>query len=127
MRLKFYKHNRKAILYPNEYLSIIIDGMKQNITRCPHFSRVTKKNDADAENYFKFHVTGIIGAGIGLSLYVDHNEISHNANLNCSQIVDYLLKYKENGGNARKVYIQVKHISFLNLLYISFFLQFSFG
>lgn len=38
-RNKYYKHNIKARVNPNKYLSLIIDGMDQAKHNLPHFTK----------------------------------------------------------------------------------------
>ena len=54
-RNKYYKHNIKARVNPNKYLSLIIDGMDQAKHNLPHFTTSTK-----VKSMLLVHVLNII-------------------------------------------------------------------
>ncbi|CAG2253456.1 unnamed protein product [Mytilus edulis] len=57
-RQKYYKHNNKAQEDPDQYLSLIIDGMDQAKTNLPRFHNVTK---ADCKlSKMHHHLTGVL-------------------------------------------------------------------
>lgn len=45
-KTEYYKHQGKAKLFPNRYLSLIIDGMDQSKTSLPHFAQASKFTSA---------------------------------------------------------------------------------
>lgn len=58
-RQKYYSHKLKAMMHPEKYLSIIIDGMDQNKTDCPVLSRHTKDEAPLGQRIIGVRVHGI--------------------------------------------------------------------
>lgn len=58
-RQKYYKHKLKAMMHPEKYLSIIIDGMDQKKTDCPVLSRYTKDEAPLGQRIIGVKVHGI--------------------------------------------------------------------
>ena len=68
-RDKYAKHASKAKNQPSKYLSIILDGMDQNKTAIPHFSRHSKTTQGIWK--LKTHLTGAILHGKGILGFFD--------------------------------------------------------
>jgi hypothetical protein len=81
-REKYYKHKRKAIANPNQYLSIIMDGMDQKKTHLPVWSRYTKD-----ESPMEQRVVGVMVHGIRNYAFVVDSTVPGGTNL----MVDILL------------------------------------
>ena len=64
-REKYYSHKLKAMMQPNKFLSIIIDGMDQKKTDCPVVGREIKE-----ESPLKQRITGAKVHGIADYVFV---------------------------------------------------------
>ncbi|XP_052789179.1 uncharacterized protein LOC128223807 [Mya arenaria] len=81
-RSKYYKHIRKAKSQPDQYLSIILDGMDQEKTRLPHLP-TTPKSLSNAWKV-QFNLMGAIAHGIGIYGFFDPFQWSHGGNYTIS-------------------------------------------
>jgi len=77
-RQKYYKHRDKAKRNPNEYLSLIMDGMDQAKLKVPNYVTTTKDNSAQVD----VKLSGVKAHGLGEYFYFSTNEFKTGANLN---------------------------------------------
>ena len=91
-REKYAKHRQKADKNPNEYMSIIIDGMDQDKTDIPHI--LTNPKAMAGAYTLDTHVTGIIAHGRCSMMAVDCGEFPHDSNLTIEVIVRLIHRFK---------------------------------
>jgi len=77
-RQKYYKHRDKAKRNPNEYLSLIMDGMDQAKLKVPNYVTTTKDNTAQLD----VKLSGVKAHGLGEYFYFSNNEFKTGSNLN---------------------------------------------
>ena len=75
-REKNYKHKLKAMMQPDRYLSIIIDGMDQKKTDCPVVGKSVKE-----ESPLKQRIIGVKVHGIGNYVYVLDESVPGGSNI----------------------------------------------
>jgi hypothetical protein len=66
-RMEYNRGRTAAISQPDEYLSLIIDGMDQNTTWVPSFRQSVKGIES---RYLKTHLCGVLVHGIGLYCHI---------------------------------------------------------
>ena len=92
-RARYYLNREKARQEPQKYLSIIIDGMDQNKTDLPHF---TRKNKSACNMWvLRTHVTGAIVHGKRSFAFIDVHLWPHDSNLTINILLQLLLQLKE--------------------------------
>ncbi|XP_074653607.1 uncharacterized protein LOC141907763 [Tubulanus polymorphus] len=110
-RYAYNMRKKMAIEEPQEYLSLIIDGMYQNKTCIPHFVGPRSKEMSAAE-VLKTHVTGVISHGHNFrKCYVDVLQYKHDSNLTINILVKTLWKLSQNGRLPRTLYVQADNCS----------------
>ena len=92
-RRKYYKHVEKARRNPEQYMSVIIDGMDQSKTFVPHFVRVSKLVSSIWK--LRTHVTGAIVHGQGTYAFFDNFEWPHSSNLTINVLLSVLQIHKD--------------------------------
>ncbi|XP_061171052.1 uncharacterized protein LOC133180592 [Saccostrea echinata] len=92
-RQKYYKHQQKAKMFPNKYLSLIIDGMDQSKTSLPHFVHASKFTSTMWK--LRVHLIGVIVHGIGIYGFFDLFQYSHSTNLTISILLSVLYSMKD--------------------------------
>ncbi|XP_019628130.1 PREDICTED: uncharacterized protein LOC109472715 [Branchiostoma belcheri] len=93
-RMKYYKHSRKARRNPEQYMSVIIDGMDQEATLLPHYAQTTK--DDHGLWRLKTQVTGALSHGERKCYArVDHMQYPHDTNLTLNFLTDILVQAAE--------------------------------
>ena len=90
-REKYDKHIKKAKRHPDQYLSVIIDGMDQKVTSLPHFIQESKTTNGAWK--LLTHVTGAIVHGRGHHAFLDLNEVPHDANITLTVLTTLLQRY----------------------------------
>ena len=94
-RQKYYTHRDKAKRNPNEYLSLIMDGMDQAKLKVPNYVTTTKDNSAQMD----VKLSGVKAHGIGEYFYFSNNEFKPGANLNIEclhrTLIDLRRRYDE--------------------------------
>ena len=77
-RRDYWKTKNSAILYPNESLCLIVDGMDQNKTMVPKLQQVVKGIEG---RYVKTHLCGVLVHGEGLysDVWIDSHH-KHDSN-----------------------------------------------
>lgn len=74
-RHKYFKHQEKAKVFPNRYLSLIIDGMDQSKTSLPHFAQASKFTSAMWK--LRVHLIGVVVHGIGIYGFFTYREVTN--------------------------------------------------
>ena len=82
-------NREKARQEPQKYLSIIVDGMDQNKTDLPHFTR--KSKSAGNMWVLRTHITGAILHGRRSFAFIDVHLWPHDSNLTNNIILNLLL------------------------------------
>ena len=77
-RRDYWKAKNDAILYPNESMCLIVDGMDQNTTMVPKLRQAVKEIEA---RYVKTHLSGVLVYGEGLysDVWIDSHH-KHDSN-----------------------------------------------
>jgi hypothetical protein len=107
-RTVYYKHNRKALLYPNRYASLNYDGFDQKKTELPH---TIGKKTHEAANRMEIHVAGIVSRGFAqpLLLYLADPHFTNCGNMTATIVKDCFEKQYDFGqfeASQRKQLIQ---------------------
>ncbi|CAG2239875.1 unnamed protein product [Mytilus edulis] len=90
-REAYYVRRGMAEMRPDEYVSIILDGMDQNKTDLPHYVKWNNPNGAGALK-LRTHVVGSIVHGRGKQYFLDYNQFKHDTNLTLSCLLRILQK-----------------------------------
>lgn len=91
-RKKYYKHQKKAVSYPDKYLSIIIDGMDQSKTHLPHWIQCSKRGKLPPVLYLQLdncyrdckniHILGfcalLLKAGVSKKVRLSYLMVGHS-------------------------------------------------
>ncbi|XP_077986807.1 uncharacterized protein LOC144441142 isoform X2 [Glandiceps talaboti] len=107
-RESYYNNIMRAKAQPDDYLSVIIDGMEQNCSNLPHFPKKTKENSTLWK--LKTHLTGVLVHSEDLKLvFIDCNQWPHDSNLTCTILMNVFdIVSKRHGGNLPPVlYLQM--------------------
>ena len=104
-RQRYYTNRQAAIENPEEYLSIIQDGMDQNKTNIPHFVRVTKS----CQNLWclRTHLTGCLVHGVGNFGFFDFLQCPHDCNLTLTSLLLTLSAMAKRGPLPRRLLLQM--------------------
>ena len=104
-RDRYYANRQAAIDNPDEYFSLILDGMDQNKTNLPHMIRVTKS----CQNLWclRTHLTGCLVHGIGVFGYFDYLQWSHDTNLTITCLMNTLMECSREKVLPRKLLLQM--------------------
>ncbi|XP_053407037.1 uncharacterized protein LOC123566018 [Mercenaria mercenaria] len=102
---KYYYSKRQASKqYPDEFLSLIIDGMDQSKTDLPHFVGRQAKSINPAA-MLKTHITGVISHGHGMfASFLDILQYPHDPNLTINVILSVLQKISQLKGELPPVF-----------------------
>ena len=112
-----YSHGREvAMNEPDQYLSLIIDGMDQNTIWVPKFKQSVKGIES---RYMKTHLCGVLVHGVGLYCHVwidahhKHNsnqvatsiiKVLNDVKQQCGKLPSYLCIQADNCGRETKMY-----------------------
>ena len=114
-RKKYHSHREKARLYPDKYLTIIVDGMDQAKTNLPNTKLIEKTTSSLWR--LRTHVTGVIvhtKASFAKLVYcfVDLVQYPHDSNLTLTVILNVLIDFVKNNQQLPEVlYLQMDNTS----------------
>ena len=114
-RKKYHSHREKARLYPDKYLTMIIDGMDQSKTNLPNTKLIAKS--ISSLWHLRTHVTGVIlhtKASFAKLVYcfVDLVQYPHDSNLTLTVILNVLIDFaKSNQQLPEVLYLQMDNTS----------------
>ena len=84
-RICYYTNIELAMRFPEEFLSLIQDGMDQRKTDMPAEEARSKQTECNPR--VKTHVTGVMANGIGNFLYLDTKQFGKGADLTLTVMV----------------------------------------
>ena len=84
-RLEYYKRIHSSLASPNEYMSIISDGMAQTHCQIPWMG-----NQYDFGSYLPQHLQGVLQHGKSFSCFRTFHNVKHGVNLNIYSILKVL-------------------------------------
>lgn len=105
-RTQYYASKCKALLHPEDCLSLIMDAMDQRKTAIPFFLNPSKS--IAGEYVLKTKLMGVKVHGIGHYLYFSTNQICHDSNFSVECLRRTILKLHDQhqGKLPRTLYIQ---------------------
>ncbi|KAJ8299830.1 hypothetical protein KUTeg_022577 [Tegillarca granosa] len=92
-RRKYHKHAMKARLYPEKYVSIIIDGMDQKKTQIPHLLYISSFIAGMWK--LRTHLVGAIVHGVGVYGFFDYYQYPHGSNLTIHVLLSILFMIRD--------------------------------
>ncbi|XP_078346095.1 uncharacterized protein LOC144631526 isoform X2 [Oculina patagonica] len=104
-RRAYYANCLKAELNPDQYLSLIIDGMDQSKTNLPHANCLSKD---ETYHFLRTHVTGAISHGHGrIFSYIDLMRWPHDSNLTLNVLLQIFVELSEEGRLPPYLFLQM--------------------
>ena len=110
-RRKYHSHREKSRLYPEKFLTLIVDGMDQSKTNLPNTKHIAKSTSSLWR--LRTHVTGVImhtKASYAKLVYcfVDLIQYPHDSNLTLTVILNVLVDFvKINSYLPEVLYLQM--------------------
>jgi hypothetical protein len=102
-RWEYYERTRKAKTDPDNYMSIIMDGMAQNHTKLPWLGNMKEFPES-----FDQHLQGILEHGQCFTMYRTFNNLTNDANLNIHCLLMQLeSRIARTGSLPDTIFIQV--------------------
>jgi hypothetical protein len=104
-RISYYKRRTKAEMDPDDYLSIISDGMQQAHCELPWMGNLSKKCEA-----IPHHIQGVIVHGRKINMFRTFHNLSNNSNVQIHTLLSTLEEIK-NSCDGKKlpetIFIQI--------------------
>jgi hypothetical protein len=91
-RSKYWLHIAKAKAHPEQYLSIILDGMDQHKRLIPRLKQESAK--MQKATHLKLHLVGVLVHGIGSYVYMCTESIASDSNLTIECLLRTIVKLK---------------------------------